>query len=75
MTTPLNTSPVKTVIKMSFSDIKITFILGGYSILDSYPNSSDVIKFDYLYIPNLDSTKSKFNTYRHRFKAKKKNIR
>ena len=31
-----------------FTDILINFIIGGYSVLNSYPSSSDIIKFDWL---------------------------
>ena len=41
-----------------FTDIIVTFIIGDYSILNRYPSSSDVIKFDYQYTPNSQDTKS-----------------
>ena len=44
----------------SFSDIHIRFILSDNSILSDtgYPSSSDTIKFDYLYTPNIDDTRA-----------------
>ncbi|MGA0241790.1 MAG: hypothetical protein ACO3K7_02175 [Candidatus Marinamargulisbacteria bacterium] len=41
-----------------FIDLRVKFIIGNNSILTSYPNSSDIIKFDYLYTPSINDTES-----------------
>ncbi len=45
----------------TFMDVGVTFIVGGYSVLNRYPSSSDVIKFDYDYVPDISSSQSDSN--------------
>ena len=43
---------------MDFTDIQVEFILGGYSILEHYPKSDEIIKFEYNYTPSISQTQA-----------------